>query len=122
MATGRSERVKLFVENYYTHFQEGADTATIAKKYGSSIGHAYTLLDEIAAINGVDKEIFYKIEHGIHVFTDSDGRIIEKKFSMKEILEKLDEAETLLNSVEASLTSLEKEMLECLREMEENFR
>ena len=65
MATGRSERVKLFVENYYTYFQEGADTATIAKKYGISIGHAYTLLDEIAAINGVDKEIFYKIEHFI---------------------------------------------------------
>lgn len=116
----KTERVKMLEENLYNEFvNHGKSLSEIEEKYGVSRGYSYKLLDKIAAKNGVSKETFYQRQHGFHVVTDTEGRIIPTKaVSFKEIQEELDKAEEILGKISKSLLSLKNEMSRTLEEME----
>ncbi len=115
----RTERVRMMIENFYNEFMKGMTIFEIEEKYGVSKGYSYRILDEIAQKNGVNKEIFFQKEHGFHVFTDQNGRIVpNKSVSFREIYENLRMAEKLLNQTSKNLISLKDEMEVTLNEME----
>ena len=105
----RTERVKLLIENFHSEFMSGLTIGEIEEKYHVSKGYSYNLLDEIAAQNGVDKEIYFQRDHGLHVYTAQDGRILPARStaSFAEIKSNLNDASQKLQVVLDGITTIE---------------
>ncbi len=81
--------------------------AEIEKKYNVSDSYAYSLLEEIAELNGVSVETYYQKDHGPHIFLTREGRlVINKNVSFEEIKGNLKTASDALDEASSHLDQL----------------
>lgn len=86
MATKRSERVTRLINNFMKYHNQGLSIFEIASKFQVTTRTIYANLQEIADLNGVDRDSLLMRVHKTHAPRGQNPKKIHKELNMDELI------------------------------------
>lgn len=115
----RTERVTKMIQDFHMLFMQGKTPDEITEMYGVSEGYWRKVIKEIAERNNVDPDFYFQRNHGMHVVTDSAGRISSKYANIEEIKAVCGETKKNLHKLQMAFREIMEKAEEELKNMDD---